>query len=74
MERKNETMIYAGRRGSTAFRNKKTMQVHRSAPTAPLYYLTLDGWDVELMYQEFDGKKTTLPPTPTGRGSFGSIS
>jgi len=56
---KNETMIYAGRRGGTAFRNKKTMQVHRSAPTAPLYYLTLDGWDVELMYQEFDGKKTT---------------
>lgn len=62
---KNETMIYAGRRGSTAFRNKKTMQVHRSAPTAPLYYLTLDGWDVELMYQEFDGKKTTYHQRPT---------
>jgi len=62
---KNETMIYAGRRGGTAFRNKKTMQVHRSAPTAPLYYLTLDGWDVELMYQEFDGKKTTYHERPT---------
>ena len=62
---KNETMIYAGRRGGTAFRNKKTMQVHRSAPTAPLYYLTLDGWDVELMYQEFDGKKTTYHQRPT---------
>lgn len=47
-----ETMIYAGRRGSNAFSNKKSMQVKRSAPTQPLYYLTMDGWDVELMYQD----------------------
>ncbi len=50
----NETDLYARRRGVTAFKNKKTMQVKRSAPTAPLYYLTVDGWDVELLYQKTD--------------------
>jgi hypothetical protein len=43
---------YAGRRGETAFRNKFTMQVKRTAPTAPLYFWTADGWDVELLYQK----------------------
>jgi hypothetical protein len=33
---KFETMIFAGRRGSVAFSNKKSMQVKRSAPTGPL--------------------------------------
>lgn len=49
--KKKEITTYAGRRGSSAFSNTKTMQVKRSAPTAPLYFLTLDGWDVELLYQ-----------------------
>lgn len=35
------------------------MQVKRSAPTAPLYYWTLDGWDVELLYQGVNDKGTT---------------
>jgi hypothetical protein len=48
---KMETTAYAGRRGAVAFSNKKAMQVKRSAPTQPLYYLTIDGWDVELLYQ-----------------------
>lgn len=56
---KNETDLYARRRGVTAFKNKKTMQVKRSAPTAPLYYLTLDGWDVELLYQKTETNKRT---------------
>lgn len=41
-----------GRRGITEFMNTKAMQVKRSKPTAPLYYWTMDGWDVELLYQE----------------------
>jgi hypothetical protein len=43
---------YAGRRGETELRNKFTMQVKRAAPTAPLYFWTADGWDVELLYQK----------------------
>jgi hypothetical protein len=49
---KLDTTIYAGRRGSVAFSNTKAMQVRRSAPTAPLYYITMDGWEVELLYQK----------------------
>ena len=54
--------VYSGRRGSAAFYNTKSMQIKRSAPTQPLYYWTLDGWDVELMYQKTDlekGKRVT---------------
>ena len=47
---------YAGRRGIVAFSNNKAMQVKRSAPTAPLYYWTMDGWDVELLYQKMEVK------------------
>jgi hypothetical protein len=43
---------YVGRRGETAFRNKFTMQAKRTPPTAPLYFWTADGWDVELLYQK----------------------
>ena len=49
--KKYATMIFARRRGHTNFINKKTMQVKRSRPTCPLYFWTIDGWDVELMYQ-----------------------
>lgn len=67
---KFETDTYARRRGVSAFRNTKTMQVKRSAPTRPLYYLTLDGWDVELLYQERQLRKsghsvTTYSNRPT---------
>lgn len=41
----------AGRGGQTRFRNNKTMQVKRSRPTAPMLMWTVDGWDVELLYQ-----------------------
>lgn len=60
-----DTMIYAGRRGSVAFSNKKTMQVKRSAPTAPMYFWTLDGWDVELLYQKYENGRTTYHNRPT---------
>ncbi|MEG1926404.1 MAG: hypothetical protein RR415_11740, partial [Ruthenibacterium sp.] len=53
----------AGRRGLTEYRNTVTMQTKRTAPTSPLFYWTLDGWDVELFYQKTgvnkDGKKVT---------------
>jgi hypothetical protein len=62
---KYDTQIYAGRRGSVAFSNQKTMQIKRSAPTAPLYYLTMDGWDVELMYQMTETKPKTGYSTTT---------
>lgn len=43
---------FSGRRGETAFRNSRSMQVKRRAPAFPLYYWTVDGWDVELLYQK----------------------
>lgn len=44
--------IEAGRRGLSAFRNSKSMQVKRSRPSKPLLYWTLDGWDAELLFQK----------------------
>jgi hypothetical protein len=62
--KKYDTMIYARRRGMTNFMNKKTMQVKRSKPTCPLYFWTIDGWDVELMYQAtVTDKKTNYTRT-----------
>ena len=62
---KLDMMVYARRRGVTDFRNNKTMQVKRSAPTYPLYFWTMDGWDVELMYQESEKGCTTYHNRPT---------
>lgn len=52
--------IYARRHGATAYRNNKAMQVKRSAPTYPMYYWTLDGWDAELLYQTHENGRTIL--------------
>jgi len=62
---KYDLQIYAGRRGSVALANTKAMQVKRSAPTFPLYYWTMDGWDVELLYQKTEGGTTTYYHRPT---------
>ncbi|ASZ11071.1 hypothetical protein KTO58_19880 [Chitinophaga pendula] len=48
---------FAGRRGSTAFDNTKAMQVKRKGPSAPMLFWTLDGWDVELLYQKTEVDK-----------------
>ena len=48
---KYDLVTASGRLGETRFRNTKTMQVKRSRPTAPFLFWTLDGWDVELLYQ-----------------------
>lgn len=62
---KNELEVFAGRRGTVAHSNEKGMQVKRVAPQYPLYFWTLDGWDVELMYQKFEGGRTTYTNRPT---------
>lgn len=52
--RKKESglVIYAGRNGVSALSNNMLMQNKRIAPTAPMLYWTLDGWDAELLYQK----------------------
>ena len=62
---KTESMIYARRRGASDFHNNKSMQVKRSAPTYPLYFWTMDGWDVELAYQVTENGRTTYHNRPT---------
>lgn len=49
---KNEYTTNLARRGKSEFYNKFAMQVKRSAPTAPLLFWTIDGWDVELYYHK----------------------
>lgn len=49
---KYEQEIYARRFGTQRFNVNRLMTVQRSAPTAPLYLWTLDGWDAELLYQD----------------------
>lgn len=54
---------FAGRRGQQTFDNVKAMTIKRKAPVYPLYYWTIDGWDVELLYQKTEitpkGKEVT---------------
>lgn len=47
-----ELIVFAGRNGVTNLRNTILMQNKRRKPSAPLLFWTLDGWDVELMYQK----------------------
>ena len=50
---------YASNNGVKAFDNYQAMTVKRTAPTAPLIYWTLDGWDAELYYQKTENGLTT---------------
>lgn len=45
-------LTIAGTKGEKAFDNKIAMQVKRAAPSSPLLYWTVDGWDAELLYQK----------------------
>lgn len=45
-------VIYAGRNGVNALSNNVLMQNKRTAPTNPMLYWTMDGWDAELLYQK----------------------
>ena len=49
-DKKLET--FAGRQGKKGLKTKMLMQHKRFAPTGPMKYWTLDGWDVELLYQK----------------------
>lgn len=49
---KNTLETKAGRDGKRSLKSTMLMQHKRSAPSAPMYYWTLDGWDVELLFQK----------------------
>lgn len=50
--KKNMVILKPGRRGKRSFNSEIAMQIKRTAPKFPTYYWTLDGWTVELLYQE----------------------
>ena len=52
-------------RGVSAFDNTMAMQVKRSTPVNPMTYWTMDGWDVELLYQ-----KTETDPKGNSRTTY----
>lgn len=45
-------LTIAGTKGIKAFDNNIAMQVKRVAPSSPLLFWTVDGWDAELLYQK----------------------
>ena len=68
--KKWDLATYGGRKGETSFDNTRAMLVKRKAPSLPLYYWTVDGWDAELLYQRTDIDKngrsvTTYHNRPT---------
>lgn len=58
--KENGHLIMAGRRGKREYNNKIAMQNKRKAPQFPLQYYTLDGWTVELLYQDETGCNNRL--------------
>lgn len=52
-------LTFGGNNGEKAWDNKIGMTVKRFAPSSPLIYWTLDGWDAELLYQHRDSKGVT---------------
>ncbi len=56
-KKKTELFTHASRRGENSFRNEKAMQFKRKAPEKAYLYWTLDGWDVELLYQQRETDK-----------------
>lgn len=57
--RKEHPECFAGRHGKKALANEKLMQVKRTAPTCPMYFWCVDGWDTELFYQSRAIDKST---------------
>jgi hypothetical protein len=58
--KENAHLITAGSRGKREYNANIAMQVTRRAPEFPLQYLTLDGWTVELLYQDATGYNNRL--------------
>ncbi len=50
-KKKMNLVAYTARNGGKALSNNLLMQVKRKAPSAPMLYWSVDGWDVELLYQ-----------------------
>ncbi|WP_053329068.1 hypothetical protein [Chryseobacterium gallinarum] len=44
--------VMAGTKGEKGFDNELAMHVKRKAPSIPMAYWTVDGWDAELLYQK----------------------
>ncbi len=51
-KKKKHISVHAGRKGVKSLKNKVLMQVKRAKPSTSMLYWTMDGWDVELLYQE----------------------
>jgi hypothetical protein len=60
---KSNLIVFAGRKGSNALSNNVLMQNKRTAPTKPMLYWTLDGWDAELLYQKTETNKAGYSTT-----------
>lgn len=60
--KKKNLVTHAGRKGTKSLKNNVLMQVKRKRPSSPMLYWTMDGWDVELMYQDtkIDAKGHTV--------------
>lgn len=54
---KNALLTRSFRGGIQHFNNAIAMQNRRQKPSHPLYYWTMDGWDVELLYQRTQENK-----------------
>lgn len=62
---KKHDIIYARKHGVKDYNNKMAMQHKRRSPQFPLYMWTLDGWDVELLYQKREKGRITYHNRPT---------
>ena len=49
---KKKMTTHAGRNGLKSLKNNVLMQNKRSRPSSSMLYWTMDGWDVELLYQK----------------------
>lgn len=58
--KENRSLTTAGRHGKREYNNSIAMQNKRRAPEFPLQYFTLDGWTVELLYQDETGYNNRL--------------
>ena len=50
--KENSHLTISGSRGRKEYNNSVAMQFKRKRPEYPLSYFTLDGWTVEMLYQE----------------------
>ncbi|AUS04519.1 hypothetical protein [Pseudotamlana carrageenivorans] len=51
-KKEKNLITHAGRKGVKSLKNNILMQNKRKKPSSPMLYWTLDGWSVELLYQQ----------------------